>query len=496
MLFNSLEFLCFLPLAIWAYFASPIRMRWAVVLVSSYAFYMWWRPEYAILILASTLVDYYAAIAMSHTSTIARRRVFLALSLTSNLGLLFTFKYLGWATTELRQLLHILNSPAEVPSLDLLLPVGISFYTFQTLSYTIDVYRGHLEPERHLGRFAVFVSFWPQLVAGPIERATHLIPQLRMSHQWSTQRSIDGCRQIAWGMFKKVVVADRIALYVDAVYADPTHQGGWALLAATYLFAVQIYADFSGYSDIAIGSAKIMGIDLMENFRRPYFSRSIGEFWRRWHISLSTWFRDYVYIPLGGNRVNRLRWYTNLVIVFVVSGIWHGANWTFVVWGTLHGIYLIIEILFPSMYPDLHGNSVKVQIIRALSTGMRCFVTFHLVVVAWVFFRAANVTDAWFILARLHESMPEMLSAVANLDIASIYRQTVVPSGMALYDFGLCIGGLVVLLSVDAAKECGIEPNTSTFRGRLWAYAAMDSLVLATILFGAFGEQSFLYFQF
>jgi len=335
MLFNSLDFLIFFPVIVGLYFALSPKYRWVLLLGASYYFYMCWKAEYIILIVFSTLVDYFAARQMARIQEKKKRRPFLYLSLLSNLGLLFFFKYWNFFSGETRALLDSWNIMADVPTFQLLLPVGISFYTFQTLSYTIDVYNGKLEPEKNLGRFALYVSFFPQLVAGPIERATHLLPQLRQTFDFDYQRVVSGLQQMLWGFFKKVVIADRLAVYVNEIYASPGDENGLALLLATYFFAFQIYCDFSGYSDIAIGAARVMGYDLMENFRTPYLSKSIREFWSRWHISLSTWFRDYLYIPLGGNRVPQVRWFLNLFIVFVVSGFWHGANWTFLIWGAL-----------------------------------------------------------------------------------------------------------------------------------------------------------------
>ncbi|MEE9381940.1 MAG: MBOAT family O-acyltransferase [Nannocystaceae bacterium] len=489
MLFNSLDFLWFFPAAVGAYYAVAPKRRWIVLLTSSYLFYMWWRVDFAVLIFGSTVVDYIAAGTIASSEGKRKRRLLLGVSLATNLGLLFIFKYLGWATKEFHEIARSVVPSADPPILEFMLPVGISFYTFQTLSYTIDVYRGKLQPERHFGRFAVFVAFWPQLVAGPIERATHLIPQLRKGSPWNSEMAISGFRQVVWGMFKKVVVADRLAIYVDTVYGAPENYGGWALLAATYFFAFQIYADFSGYSDIAIGSSKILGIDLMQNFRRPYFALSMGEFWRRWHISLSTWFRDYVYIPLGGNRTSRGRWYLNILIVFVVSGLWHGANWTFLVWGAVHGGVLIIEATL-QRYRFAHA----VRNLRWLH-GVRLLVTFHLALAAWVFFRADSLSDAGVVITGIVRDLPGLVQAVSASDIRALYSTIVVEAGFTAYRFCVAVAGVVVLLVVDTAAERGWHlPHT-----RLSRYApllALDTAVIATLLYGAFGRQSFIYFQF
>ncbi len=344
MLFNSLQFLIFFPIVVSIFFLLPQKRRWILLLIASYYFYMCWKVEYIVLIIASTLIDYFVAKKMADLKEKVKRKKWLLISLLSNLGILFGFKYFNFVNANVQALFDNFNIFYGVPAFDVLLPVGISFYTFQTLSYTIDVYNGKTPVQNHLGIFAVYVSFFPQLVAGPIERSRHLLPQFYVEHKFSYDRIKYGLQQMLWGFFKKVVIADRLAIVVDGVYNNLDDYSGISLLIATIFFAFQIYCDFSGYSDIAIGSARVMGFELIDNFKRPYFSKSISEFWRRWHISLSTWFRDYLYIPLGGNRVVKWRWYYNLFITFLVSGFWHGANWTFLVWGGLHGAYLIIAI--------------------------------------------------------------------------------------------------------------------------------------------------------
>ncbi len=338
MLFNSIEFLIFFPIVSIVHFLIPHKYRWVWLLLASYYFYMSWRIEYITLIWISTLIDYFAGRQMGKTDDRKKKRKYLLLSLFANLGLLFTFKYWNFFTSSLNIVLRAMHITYEIPYLNVVLPVGISFYTFQTLSYTIDVYRGVKSTEKHLGIFALYVAFFPQLVAGPIERSTNLLPQFFEKHNIDWRRIVDGLKLMMWGMFKKVVIADRLAVFVDRVYGNPYDYTGLSHIVATIFFAFQIYCDFSGYSDIAIGSAQVLGFNLMDNFRRPYFSRSVSEFWRRWHISLSSWFRDYVYIPMGGNRVSPKRWHFNILTVFVVSGLWHGANWTFISQGE-EGIY-------------------------------------------------------------------------------------------------------------------------------------------------------------
>jgi D-alanyl-lipoteichoic acid acyltransferase DltB (MBOAT superfamily) len=417
MLFNSLHFALFFPVVVALFFATPRQYRWMLLLAASYYFYASWKVAYLGLILVSTLVDYVAGIQMEKQNSREDKRPFLLLSLCVNLGILFTFKYFNFFIGSVEATLASLGLMWEGPVLDVLLPVGISFYTFQTLAYTIDVYRGQQEPEHHLGRFALYVSFFPQLVAGPIERSQRLLPQFWNPKEFEYQRVVDGLKLMLWGFFKKLVIADRLALYVNEVYSAPEMHSGEAALVATYFFAFQIYCDFSGYSDIAIGAAQIMGYDLMENFRRPYHAKSINEFWHRWHISLSSWFRDYLYIPLGGNRVSEGRWYFNLFTVFVISGLWHGAAWTFVVWGALHGGYLILGVVTQdfrdAFWKRLESvaerqlekyKAAGVAALPSLSTVRKytsVLVTFHLVLLGWVFFRANTIGEAFLVLRKM-----------------------------------------------------------------------------------------------
>ncbi|MDQ3555908.1 MAG: MBOAT family protein, partial [Gemmatimonadota bacterium] len=447
----------------------------------------------------STLIDYWAGLRMGQVAERSRRRRFLAISMASNLGLLFGFKYLNFFNESTRAVFNQFNFFYGVPEFDILLPVGISFYTFQTLSYSIDVYRGRQEPERHLGIFALYVSFFPQLVAGPIERSTHLLPQFRERQGWDQNRALDGFKLILWGFFKKLVIADRLAIYVNEVYNNPDLYSGGPVILATYFFAFQIYCDFSAYSDIAIGTAQVMGYDLMENFRRPYFSKSIAEFWTRWHISLSSWFRDYLYIPLGGNRVPRPRWFLNLFVVFLVSGLWHGANWTFVVWGALHGTYLIVGILthdarstmwdrfggWHSAPPDWwRGERGIASTLRlpAVRQWISVLATFHLVLFAWVFFRANSIGDAFTILRRM-----------LVWDPASVSIQYVALDKVQL---------VIAVVAIAFMELVHLLERRSSMRQLLsgrplrvqWPFYYV--LILSILLTGVFAEQEFIYFQF
>ncbi len=392
MLFNSFQYIVFFFVITIVHFMTPYKKRWIPLLVGSYYFYMCWNPAYIVLIIFSTIVDYVAAHRMAQTESNRRRTGWLLTSLCVNLGLLFGFKYYNFFLDTVSEIFESLGVDYVLPHSELLLPVGISFYTFQTLSYTIDVYRGKLKPERHFGRFALYVSFFPQLVAGPIERATHLLPQFQQVHHFRIDRTISGLRLVLWGLFKKVVIADRLSEFVNLIYDSPEIYSGPTLLLATYFFAFQIYCDFSGYSDIAIGSARVLGFDLMQNFNLPYLADSITDFWRRWHISLSTWFRDYVYIPLGGSRVSRTSlWIRNVLIVFGVSGLWHGANWTFVIWGLIHGTLYLIDSKTAESRENFRAS---LGIPQGLWRAACIVVTFHCVLLTWVFFRASSATDA------------------------------------------------------------------------------------------------------
>lgn len=347
---------------------------------------MSWKAEYLILIVISTLIDYFMGILMERQTNKHKRRVFLIVSLCANLGLLFFFKYFNFVADNFNQLFGAENAS---PMMSLLLPVGISFYTFQTLSYSIDVYHGRQKAESHLGYFALYVSFFPQLVAGPIERFSRLTPQLKAFHAFSYNNLVNGLRLILFGLFVKMVLADNLAVVVDAVYQNPESFSKFDLLTGILFYSFQIYGDFYGYSMIAIGSAQILGIQLMDNFKTPYFSRNIAEFWQRWHISLSTWFRDYVYLPLGGNRVKQVKWVSNILIVFVVSGIWHGANWTFVIWGALFGLLYLVENGFNKLFGWNHNTEFSI----ALSLLLR-LKTFLIVTFIWVFFRSQSFGEA------------------------------------------------------------------------------------------------------
>jgi len=336
-LFNSLHFALFFPVVTTLYFLLPHRHRLWMLLLASCYFYMALVPKYILILFFLIAVDYTAGLLIERAPP-EKRRLYLLCSLLANVLVLSIFKYFNFINANVGGVIEALGGRWSLPNLNIILPIGLSFHTFQSISYVIEVYRGRQKAERNLGKYALYVLFYPQLVAGPIERPQNLLHQFDEPHRFDYARVTDGLKLMVWGLFKKVVIADRLAVAVDLVYNNPTSYSGWPLVVATYFFAIQIYCDFSGYTDMARGAAQVMGFRMMENFRAPYLATSIGEFWRRWHISLSSWFRDYVYIPMGGNQVPRWRWYANLMAVFLLSGLWHGASWTFVIWGGLHGL--------------------------------------------------------------------------------------------------------------------------------------------------------------
>lgn len=405
MLFNSFEFLLFLPIVFGLYWfvcnrSTPAQN--ALILAASFVFYGWWDYRFLGLILLSILVDYGAGIGIEQSRKASTKKAFLLLSMFFNLGLLGFFKYFNFFVESWVELFASLGyAPESTWTLNIVLPVGISFYTFQTMSYTIDVYKGNMKATRDFVAFAAFVSFFPQLVAGPIERASNLLPQMQKARIFSYQQGMDGMKLILWGLFKKVVIADALAPEVDYIFANYDQLSGGTLLLGAVYFAFQIYGDFSGYSDIAIGVAKLFGFELMSNFRFPYFSRNISEFWHRWHISLSTWFRDYLYFPLGGSRVARPVAFRNILIIFLVSGFWHGANWTFIVWGGIHALLYLPSFLV-QRNTRFKGSVVAED--RRLPSGYelwRMLLTFGFVTLAWVFFRSPDVATAWEYLGRV-----------------------------------------------------------------------------------------------
>lgn len=474
--FNSIEYALFLPIVFGVYWRLQHKYRWIILLISSYYFYMSWNPKYVTLILYTTIVSYAAAILLEKNDNKNIRKCILGGVLISCLGVLFFFKYFNFISESLVNLSGFFSIKLHPITLDLLLPVGISFYTFQTLSYVIDVYRGDVKPEHNLGIYATFIVFFPQLVAGPIERTTNLLPQIKSEKKFDYELAMYGARQILWGLFKKVAVADVVAVYVDKAYSDLSQCSGMDLWVAVFLFTIQIYCDFSGYSEIAIGSAKLLGINLISNFKSPYFALSVKEFWSRWHISLSTWFRDYVYIPLGGNRCSKLKNYINLIVTFLVSGLWHGANWTFVIWGGIHGLAQVIEKIMKLERRE-KGR------IQKLFSWICVFVFCN---VAWVFFRADNLSDALFIISNLFGRLLDVKTFTYSnigLDRWNILYMGIVISIVGVYDY--------LSMKKDIIE---IIKNRNIFIRLLLEYALV--ILIGYALINSTGENSFVYFQF
>ncbi len=464
-----------------------------LLLVASYYFYMCWKAEYLLLILVSTSIDYFAAIQMSKQTVKSKRKLYLILSLFVNLGLLFGFKYFNFFNDSLRTIFDQFNVFYDVPSFKVLLPVGISFYTFQTLSYTIDVYRKKREPEKHLGIFALYVAFFPQLVAGPIERSTRLLPQLVQKYNFDYDRVTNGLKLMLWGFFKKVVIADRVAVIVNQVYNNPSEAAGLPLLIGTYLFAFQIYCDFSGYSDIAIGVAQVFGINLMQNFRRPYFAKSIRDFWQRWHISLSTWFRDYLYLSLGGSRTTRWRWYYNITIVFLISGLWHGANWTFVIWGALHGSYYLFSYWTRNIRPRL-TQFFMLDKIPYVHKILRVLFIFHIVLFGWIFFRANTLSDALFIITHLFTGVGGVFNRIWELGITPGIFNYGFELPLSEMFIGMCaiiILGIHHLIQREQSARAWFNTKPIWIRWTIYY-----GLVIWILVFGYLEPSEFIYFQF
>lgn len=478
MLFNSFEFAVFLPVVFaiyWGVLRQNLKLQNAFLLIASYIFYGWWDWRFLSLIIFSSSVDFLVGLGLEKSEQPGIRKLLLSASVFVNIGFLAIFKYYDFFAENFAAAFTLFGQPFAVSSLNIILPVGISFYTFQTLSYTIDVYRSKLKPTKDPVAFFAFVAFFPQLVAGPIERATNLLPQFLSKRNFDYQKATDGLRQILWGLFKKMVIADNCAFYVNQIYANSDFQTGSTLLFGTFLFAVQIYADFSGYSDIAIGTARLFGFDLMRNFAFPYFSRDIAEFWRRWHISLTTWFRDYVYIPLGGSRVRMSRIIRNIFIVFIVSGFWHGANWTFIFWGLLNAIYFLPLLLLKRNRTNLDTVS-KGRLIPTFREFVSILLTFVLTLGAWVFFRSETIAQGFSIYAEIFSG--SLFSFPGEFSTSLI----------------IFIIGLFSVEWVQREKEHGLDfenrniPNVVRY---LIYYA-----IVALIFLFAGNPEEFIYFQF
>ncbi|MEM6342869.1 MAG: MBOAT family O-acyltransferase [Bacteroidota bacterium] len=480
MLFNSIEFALFLPfvfLVYWFPLKGKLQLQNLFLLAASYFFYGWWDWRFLGLIILSSFLDFSIGKRLAAEPNDQNRKILLWISLAFNLGMLGFFKYYNFFVDSFVSAFTLLGQPMEPSRLEILLPVGISFYTFQTLSYTIDVYRRKLEPSKDIISFFTFVSFFPQLVAGPIERAENLLPQFYKNRDFDLEKAKDGLRQILWGLFKKIVIADNCALYANQYFGAPDEFTGVELILGAIFFSFQIYGDFSGYSDIAIGTAKLLGFDLMQNFATPYFARDMGEFWRRWHISLSTWFRDYLYIPLGGSRGGKSLVLRNTFIIFMVSGFWHGANWTFIIWGAIHALLFLPLILTGKNRSNLnvvaHGKLFP-SIKEVFSMGS----TFLIVSLAWIFFRAESVGSAI-----------DYLSAIFS---SSLFNMPSIGSNQLIL-----FAGIFLLLGIEWVNR--EKPHPFTWDTSLppvyvrWTVYSVFTWII--ILFGG-AQQTFIYFQF
>ena len=496
MLFNSITFAVFFVVVTLLYFILPYRWRWLLLLIASCYFYMFFLPIYILILFFTIIIDYFAGIYIEKAEG-KQRKIFLFASIIANVGILAIFKYYNFFIDNINGIFAV-NSNISLPYLEILLPIGLSFHTFQAMSYTIEVYRGKQKAEYHFGIYALYVMFYPQLVAGPIERPQNVLHQFREKYDFDYQRVTDGLKLMAWGLFKKVVIADKFALLTNQIYDNPQNYDGIALIIATIFFSFQIYCDFSGYSDMALGSAQVMGFKLMKNFDSPYLSKNISEFWGRWHISLSTWFRDYLYIPLGGNRVSVPRWYFNLFVVFMVSGFWHGANWTFIIWGALHGLYLIIAIIKNNLLAKIN-LSITNPIILKTSRFIDVIFTLGLVFFAWIFFRAKNLSDATYIVTHLFDNIAHKLIHIQDyLQGGGFFSKFIGIESQHFYafDYIWCVFLIILLFVTDyISKNKRLIERINQLP--LFVRWSIYYLLAITIIFmGQNEELQFIYFQF
>lgn len=473
MLFNSIAFLLFFPIVCVFYFcipASQLRLRNFLLLIASYYFYMNWEPAYALLLLTSTVVTYIAALGIGYFKEKRKKKICLVSSLVLNLAILFLFKYFNFLATNVETALLASGLAMDIPKFGLLLPVGISFYTFQALGYSIDVYRGSVKIERDFPTYALFVSFFPQLVAGPIERAKNLLPQFHTLHKFNSDDFIEGIKQMVWGYFMKLCIAENVATYVDAVYNNLPNHNGTSVLLATFFFTFQIFCDFSGYSLIAIGTARCLGFKLMQNFNHPYLARSPRDFWHRWHISLSSWFGDYVYIPLGGSRCSIIKHQRNLFLTMLISGVWHGANWTFIFWGAIHGLFLCLNNL-KRKFLGISNNKIM--------GGIEVVSTFIMAMFCWIFFRANTLGDAFLAINKIFSQQ------------GLLFRGEGYPS-IALPIF------LIILLMVKEVKDEHFKKPLLFMHNKNQIISVLCTalMIVVIILCGSFEGGQFIYFQF
>lgn len=497
MLYNSFDFLIFFPIVCMIYYIIPFRFRHIFLLFSSYYFYMCWNPQYALLLLATTVITYFSGIFIGYADEIQEekkrnfwKKFFVAVPFVLNLSILFFFKYFNFAVASINRALSYANVAPVAATFDIILPVGISFFTFQALGYTVDVYRGDISREKNFLKYALFVSFFPQLLAGPIERSKNLFKQINAIPKFEIKNIQVGLTKMLWGYFQKVVISDNVAILVNTVYDNHTEYGSIELILATVFFAIQIYCDFGGYSNIAVGAAKVMGFDLMENFNTPYMANSVADFWHRWHISLSTWFRDYLYIPLGGNRKGRLRKYFNIMVVFLTSGLWHGASWHYVVWGGINGLYQVIgDILRP----------VRNKICEVLQIDRKAFshqlakgiVTFILVDISWIFFKANGLRQALSIINRICTQWNPWV----------LFNNELFELGLNSQRLHMLLAAILVLIAADICNYLKIDLIKGLCKQGIWLqYSVYLMFIFWVLVFGSYGPgydaSQFIYFQF
>ncbi len=478
MLFNSISFLVFFIVITTAYYLLAHRYRWMLLLAASCYFYMFFIPVYILILAGTIVIDYFAGLLIEKSNG-NTRKWFLVCSLIANVGVLAVFKYYNFLNENLNVFLHSVHYSTPLPYLSILLPIGLSFHTFQAMSYTIEVYKGKQKAEKHFGIYALYVMFYPQLVAGPIERPQNILPQLHKPVKYQESNLIAGLQMMIWGFFKKVVIADRLSVYVDSVYKTPDSFGALTCLVATIFFAIQIYCDFSGYSDIALGTAKALGISLMQNFNRPYIAKTVTEFWQRWHISLSTWFKDYVYIPLGGSRIKKMMALRNIFIVFILSGIWHGANWTFVIWGFIHGAIVSLERLL---------NVTKWKVPTKLIGVFQRMLTLGLVTFAWIFFRAKSLTDAQTIVASIFLKLK--INKASLIECISQFTA----DSSSVSHFLLATTLILALFYIDFTTN--IVNGPIFCENPLKQKVFYGCLIFVVLFLSYFKSSSFIYFQF
>ena len=476
MFFNSFQFLFFFILVTTLYFLLPFKIRWILLLVASCYFYMAFVPIYILILGFTIVVDYFAGI-LIESSQGKKRKLFLISSLIANIGILCVFKYYNFINDNLAFILHGFGLANPIPYLSILLPIGLSFHTFQAMSYTIEVYRGNQKTERHFGLYALYVMFYPQLVAGPIERPQNLLHQFRVKHEFNSDRVFEGLKIMIWGLFKKLVVADRLGTYVNGAYNYIDNQDGITLLLATIFFSFQIYCDFSGYSDMAIGAARVMGFNLMTNFKRPLFAKNTGQFWKRWHISLSTWFKDYLYFPIGGNKVPVPRWYFNIMVVFLISGLWHGANWTYIIWGGINGFYLVFALITKN-YVEKFNSLTGIVKFPKLHLFLQITVTFILITFSRIFFRAQSFDDAIKVIKKI-----------------ATFKGSIFTDGFMIIAYSFF--AIAILLIVEFKKEFYHGKFTLSNHKYFWVRNLYYTvLIILIITLGVFDGGQFIYFQF